>query len=598
MSFLKKTVRFNIWQAIFTVAFALMLLMSRHIVRDMNAGTSTLVDVYFSNFDILDPVLLIVFLAVLYPLTGILFYLMGYGMKTFFGERRDGKLWVYFVIFGVIGILWIPYAMTYWPGGVYNDTYNSIQIALGQEPMTTHEPILYTLLWKLVFALSGTLSGASVYNGLKLFTILQLYGFDALLSAVVYSAYKKGIKRVWMFALTAIFAIFPLFPFYGISLWKDSIFGMVVFLYSWHLLNMSRRSAKDMRIRDIVLYAILTVLVIFLRNNGIFVAIFVSVITAIVFLCRDRQAMAEETNRKKLLGAFSVKLAATSLAVIVCALIVRGPVFDALGYNVDSSIESLGIPLQQTAFIVSSEGNVSGEDVEALSYLMPMESWRSNYSPINVDTIKFAPEFDRDYFMGNTGEFMKVYTDLIIHNPVKAMKGYLLTTMGFWDVFEASGSGYICNFHFSLTGFFMSDYWEVYTGWSWNDLVIPKHPISAAVWVWIMIFCVCAVMSTTCKHSRKSESDSDDANADAVESEAGSVEASIVGCEAVTAATKMDGIDSKAMRILAIMPSLGVWLTIMLAVPLAFSLRYVFSVFLCVPICLMAMFEVMDNRKV
>ena len=125
-------------------------------------------------------------------------------------------------------------------------------------------------------------------------------------------------------------------------------------------------------------------------------------------------------------------------------------------------------------------------------------------------------------------------------NPVKAVKAYLLETMGFWNVFESSSTAYICNFHFGNVEYFMSDYFEYHFGISFRNLVEPKNYISSAVFVWMMLATVCVCLAKR-----------------------------------------------YYVGILPVLPTAGLWLSIMVATPVAFSFRYVYAVFLCVPLYLM-----------
>ena len=67
----------------------------------------------------------------------------------------------------------------------------------------------------------------------------------------------------------------------------------------------------------------------------------------------------------------------------------------------------------------------------------------------------------------------------------------------------------------------------------------PRDYISAALWAWLLLLCVCI-----CIQKRY------------------------------------------FTGLIAVLPTLGVWLSIMVATPLSFSFRYVYSLFLCAPLYL------------
>lgn len=522
--------KIRIAQIIYSALFALMLVFSRHVIR-FDADRSSLENAYFTDIHLIDIALWLLITIMLYA---VFIQLPRIKKESFFTDvnkegnsvSRKQSIIQLCISFAVIIICYLPYAFSYWPGGIYSDTMNSIAIALKQEPMTTHEPIAYTLLWKLMFALGGGSLEPGDYGAMNLLTILQIVGFAAMFSSFINWNYRRGLKKAPVVAMTLIFAVFPLFPYYAISLWKDTVFGIVIFLFSWHLFCMQERidkmdenTPKKTFIKDLVLFILLSVLCVFCRNNGIYVLIIVSASFVLTNL-----------KNKKVFN----KLLIATLATVASCLIIQHPVFNAAGFNVDTAVESMAIPIEQTAYIVSTDGKLSEKDITILDQVMPLPMWKEIYSPVNVDYFKFDGNFDRDYFNNNAGEFFKTYIHVCLTNPVKAVKGYLLATIGFWDIFEETGNAYICPESIAWTGVFQGDFFTYKTGVSFRELVEPRHYISAAIWVWIMLFSIFFAKGKKNK--------------------------------------------------LAIVPALSVWATIMLAVPLAFSFRYVFAVFLCMPI--------------
>ncbi len=519
--------RINIWFMIFAMLFSVMLVVSCHIFRSP-AGASTIESVYVTDFHFVDAVMWLFTVPAIYLLMkGAAFIFKALG-AVFFKEQRRGKagIWVFGGSFLLLMVLWFPYLPSYWPGGIYSDTVDSINMALGKAALDNHNPILYTLIWRLMFRVTGAFTGAGEYGGLKLFTVVQTVLMAIALSGFVAWCYKKGLHKNFTVLCLLIFGLLPLYPFYGISLWKDTLFSLVVFIFSVFLYHVFGEGGEDISWLHLTLYGLLSILIIFLRNNGIYIAVFYSVIISIT-------AFGMKWTRTAL------KVGGLSAAIIIIAAIIQGPVYDSQGYNFDRARESLGIPLQQVAYIVSTDGVISEEDMEVIGVIMPLESWKALYCPEVVDTIKFDPGFNGEYLENHTGEFMKTYLHLIGRNPVKAGKAYLLATMGFWDVFESSSTAYVCNFHFGNAEYFMSDYFDYYLNISFRNLVEPKNYISAAVWVWMMLATIFICLA---KRNYKG--------------------------------------------LIAVMPALGLWLSIMIATPVAFSFRYVYALFLSVPLYL------------
>ena len=515
----------NIWYLLFSAMFSIMIIISRHIFYQPN-GTSTVESTYVTDFHVLDFAGILLLIPIVYCVLKAMIVCLQALAERFQGNVRKKNVLIYLGFFAVIFIPWIPYFFSYWPGGIYADTVDSINMALGKAQLDNHNPILYTMIWRFMFWITGGLRGDGEYDGLNLFTVSQALVLAMVLAAFVYYCYRKGLHKSFVCLLLFLFAVYPLYPFYGVSMWKDTLFSIAVFAFCIYLYEIFEENPEDISKTQLVFYGIGSILIMFLRNNGIYIALFYSVV--IVLMClKKRHVIAK-------------KIGMVSLIVIAASWIVQGPVFDKCGYNIDRAVESFGVPIQQTAYILATDGNVGSEELEVLNEIMPLENWEALYNPVVVDTIKFDPSFNKDYFEENTDEFVKVYISLVMKNPVKAVKAYFLETMGFWNVFESSSTAYICNFHFGNVEYFMSDYFEYFFGFSFKNLVEPKNYISAAVFVWVMLATVCICMAKR-----------------------------------------------YYAGLIPVLPTLGLWLSIMVATPVAFSLRYVYAVFLCIPLYLM-----------
>ena len=462
--------------------------------------------------------------------------ILGSLSSILFTEKKTDKWWLFPAFLLFLCAMWLPYLPSYWPGGVYTDTLDSINMALGKAQWDNHHPVLYSLIWKVMFAVTGAFSEAGEYPGLKLFTVVQLLLSAVAIAFFLYWCRRQGIHKKVTAVLLLFGGVFPLIPLYGISLWKDTIFSLIVFLYAVFLYQLFSEYRRDIRPGQLVLYGIFSVLIIFLRNNGFYVILFCSFIITL-FCVRRRKRIAK-------------KIGILSLAILIVSGIIQNPVYNRLGYNTYSTRESLGIPIQQTAYILATDGKTTAEDIEFLSEIMPIDNWRSLYDPTVSDTIKFDPSFSNEFLDENESGFMKVYCGMVLRNPVKAFKAYLLSTLGFWDITESSSVAYVSNFSLVETGYCMSDYFDYYLHFSFKDLVEPHNYLSASCLVWLMLFTVVVCIK---KH--------------------------------------------KYYAIMTVLPTLGIWITIMIATPIAFSFRYVYSLFLCVPLYLFTLVKVCGEEK-
>ena len=241
-------------------------------------------------------------------------------------------------------------------------------------------------------------------------------------------------------------------------------------------------------------------------------------------------------------GAY--RFALISVIMIGSMLYIRGPLFERLGYNGVERLESLGVPIQQVAYILSSDGSVASEDMEVFNRIMDTESWKEVYRPFLVDVTKWDSEFDYIYLNSHAGEFLKAYLHVILKNPVKAFKGHALITLGFWDATRQTVDGYVCYQMWNGLPYENQDKMLEMFGVSLKEGYIPRAYLSAALFGWLLL--VMTMIGVT-RHKRGS--------------------------------------------FIATIPTIGVWLTLFLATPIAFSMRYLFVAVLTLPIGFIIMLQ-------
>jgi len=535
----------NIVDYIFAILFGVMCIFSRHVI-DIPSAKSTILTTYVTSFGLLDLPLFIIMTVVGLIIVQLCRYIINWLLpkKDLFiipastCERgRITILWI--AIFTLTMIAWIPYLMSYWPGGIYNDTLDSIHIALGKAPMDNQNTILYALWWRLIFWL-GTPINQGDYGGLKLMTIVQP-AIMATIAASFFVWLRSRGARLWIvITLALVFAFVPIFPFYAVSLWKDTLFGMNMFLLIWILYwivsDMDRQRKVSKRL--LIAYLIVSLLISFGRNNGIYIVIVTGIALSLYVW-------------KKLDKDNLIMTSALSAFVIAISIIVQGPVFNSLGIIQSDPVEKYGIPLRQVAYMLSSGANISSEEMDILEEIMPSEGWINLYDPIVADQIKFAPLFDASYFNTHTKEFLHAYLGMVLKNPFIAFKGYALSTIGFWDAFKTSSSAYICTAHCGHAEYFMSDYFAYMTGRVLSDFVGPRWYISSGLLVWLMLLSLCLI----CGQSMHKK------------------------------------------YIIPIIPILVLWGTLLIATPVSFSFRYVFSILLSLPLVVMCSFSAADNSR-
>lgn len=256
------------------------------------------------------------------------------------------------------------------------------------------------------------------------------------------------------------------------------------------------------------------------------------------------------TYRKVLLSKLKT-FTVISITTLILSLIVQGPVYNHFRLNTQY-VENLGILFQQICYVVVNDGNLKEEQKEFINNIYPIEAIKETYNPCIVDKVKWNPRFNNVYLEQNKGKFIKVWFEVLIQNPKSYIKAYLLNTIGFWDINKATFDAYVNPENWgkneTLMGVTQKDYVKIITKNSIREKLYPKAPISSAIFLFILLF---GMLFTVYKKRYK--------------------------------------------NLMIYLPSLLTWGTIMVAAPLAFSLRYVYILVLMVPFSLVIPFLKSDS---
>ena len=225
------------------------------------------------------------------------------------------------------------------------------------------------------------------------------------------------------------------------------------------------------------------------------------------------------------------------LLTLLCVLI-QGPGYRLLGIEGDD-VEAFSIPLQQLGYVISEEGDTLTEpQLERLSAFLPAEEWKEAYTPCLADSVKWHADFDNDYFESHKKEFLLLWAELLPEHPGGYVKAYLLETLGFWHPTLQNGYGYIDQYILpNGLGIHAVDLFERLFGVSLQERLESFRPMLGSG----LLFWAAAGSLSLCSGPER-------------------------------------------RKRLYYAPQLLCWAGIMVATPVAFSLRYVFILLLLLPV--------------
>lgn len=448
------------------------------------------------------------------------------GKKTTFGPGK------YLLIAGIMLICWLPYYLVLYPGNIGSDTIEEINMCLSNIPWTNHHPVFYTLLIDVVINLTKGTGSISAAMGLMSF--LQSLMLALTLACVIKwlskkSASAKDAKWKCLLALL-FFALHPAVAMFSIYLSKDVLFSCALVLLTINLYDTFEEAGAGNYIQ-IGIWSLFTML---LRNNGLMIVVIVGILLLLV----------HRENYKKILPA--------TIGAILVFLIFRSCAFGIFDIKPQSFAESASVPLQQTGYVIAtSTGDslpeLSDEENNVLKSIMPYEKVREVYQLGYTDMLKFDEAFDDEYFNEHKGEYLSIWLRLLPTHMPDYVKAYLAQTAGYWHYGETNT---LCTQGVTenVLGIERTDVIEKITGISLYGLIeklmllVRKAPVLCILTSMAMQFYM--VILLMCSYIRM----------------------------------------GKNRRILALMPSLVLWLTIMLATPAFCLFRYTFAMFILWPV--------------
>ena len=337
-----------------------------------------------------------------------------------FGKRR-GFLFVLLLLL----VSWLPYLLSFAPGSVLDDSLASIMPWTNGTPLTNHHPVVYSLLVGGFVYLSKILP-LSLNAAVFLYSLVQSVCLAGTLAAMFCRLQRAGARR-WVLAAGIGYAmIVPYFPAYAMILWKDPLYSCALLWLSMLLFDAVRKEGVLSDRAWQIKWFLALLCTAFLRNNGAFCLLFMA---AALLL----------TGRRK-------QFFCTACMTVIVALLfftVQHTVYPLCHIADTEYTEKIGIPLQQLAATVAYEGKMGEEERAFLLKIMPKQEWKERYAPCLADKIKWTDGANMEYISQNKRSFWKVWGNLLLKNPAIYLRAYGMDTFGFWAPGVQNRYGYV-----------------------------------------------------------------------------------------------------------------------------------------------------------
>lgn len=337
---------------------------------------------------------------------------------------RPLQLWWCVPVSLVLLLCWLPYFLVYYPGILIRDSWVSLHMALGLEPLSNHHPVLFTQWVGQCLRMAGS-TPEDLTAGIATFSIIQAIVLAGGLGFVVWWVHTRWGRGAALAAL-AYFGLDPTVGMWAITMQKDTLFALWLTLTTVFLAEVGLRGMGWLtgRRQCVALGALLLALG-FSRNNGPLVAMGITGVLMVLVLIRawrDREHW-RAWCRGPLAGLLAVAI----------VLLVQGPGYGAAGVVPTSYTEKVGLPLNQVGWAVVN-GDITPEQGEVVSNLLPLEDIQKRFNITIVDALKFSAGFDDDWLNEHPDEFMALWLDLAGENLAGYGQAWFALSGGYLDV--------------------------------------------------------------------------------------------------------------------------------------------------------------------
>lgn len=418
---------------------------------------------------------------------------------------------------------WSIYLVTHFPGTAASDSVRILSNPIG---MAGQHTLFYNLLLSGIFKLGTWITFGSSWGGAFLYSICQMVYIAYIISYIIEWMSHRNISPLITLAILFFYAVSPMVANIAILAVKDSIWGATSLLYIPFLMEIHDSQGLILqRKKKLLLFIFVSVILTLTRNNGKYVT----------FILLLGLLIAYKNKWKQILLII--------LLGVMLPIMVDSAIMKFLGQKKDF-VESMALPLQQISMTVVSDGEINEKQKEVIDNIMSRENFEKYYAPCSVDSIKWGEggkQLNKYYIRTNKSTFLLTWLSMFPSNICNYVKAFLLNSYGYWG------------FHVSTVQGYYRDYWHA------DDHVYVEH-----------IQILPDSLETLLKDYYSSFKD---------KYTAGELFWVILFLFLLE-------LGNRNGKWIVFVPFLSVWLILMLSAPIANGFRYVYPLYLSIPVLL------------
>lgn len=329
--------------------------------------------------------------------------------KMIYRQERGIRHLPFYCFLGCL-LCWFPYFLYEYPGIMTPDSLNQLEQVLNLTAYSNHHPFVHTMIFKLFYEVGFALT-SNMVAAVSFYTFFQMCFLAYSVFYFLKTLDSFHIRQEILILITLFYAIVPYHAVFSVTLWKDIPFAAVVLLFSCSILRMLR----EKKLSTILMFFFSGVMVCLLRSNGWYG--FLLCLPFLLFYYRK--------NAKTMFPVI--------LGILLTACLIRYPVMNALHVTPPDFVESLSIPTQQIAAVLTNGRALDEEQLSLLEQVIDTSYVKDLYNPTFADNMKeLVRAGNPDYLSAHKGEYFRLWLSLGAAYPGDYLKAYINQTYGYW----------------------------------------------------------------------------------------------------------------------------------------------------------------------
>jgi hypothetical protein len=321
------------------------------------------------------------------------------------------KLDTHFFLFSIITItvFWSLLEIWLFPGSVPHDGRRQLEMYFGYMNLTTHHPIVSTMLMGWMETIGEFLFGRGI--GIIVYVL-----FQNIVGIVIFSSCCNYIRKktsvLWGSISVLFFSVVPIWGCFAQAVMKDFLYSV---MFAWFVLEYVKIFLRDRDRFSLIRLSLSSVLVCVLRNNGAYIVL--PALFVLIFI---------SCEKKKILSIVFALVFVADFGLNVILI-------DALKIEKGPKVEMCSIPLQQLARCAALyEDAFTEEEAQILDKVIRYEGVGERYDPECSDAVKIV-------YKSTTGEewsmFWKIWMKKLKQYPIVYIEATLNNVFGYVDPF-------------------------------------------------------------------------------------------------------------------------------------------------------------------